>query len=180
MQAPPDAQPAVDAQRALLISCLLGGGILLLFFSVQARTDLPPELRSNTLWALVIGPFFFILGLMSFQNERIFTWWNDKLNKRAAWFGINTWQVILLLMSPAFRSDCHERGRFLEKALQSGCRASRRGSWESRWPSLGAFNGENKRSTFSKHFAMDIISYSICAVGSRHGHCTDSHSAIRR
>ncbi len=120
MQAPPDAQPAVDAQRALLISCLLGGGILLLFFSVQARTDLPPELRSNTLWALVIGPFFFILGLMSFQNERVFTWWNDKLNKRAAWFGINTWQVVLLLMSPAFAVIATNAAGFWKRLYSPG------------------------------------------------------------
>lgn len=103
MQPSQDARLAenIDEKRAL-ISCLLVGGVLLLFFSTQARDDLPADLRSTTVWAFIIGLLFFTSGLLVFQNEKVHAWWSGKLEKVAGWFGVNTWQLILLIMSPAF------------------------------------------------------------------------------
>ncbi len=116
MQSSQDTRLAGNAdEKRALISCLLVGGVLLLFFSSQARNDLPADLRANTIWALIIGLGFLALGVLVFQNEKVHIWWRGKLEKVADWFGIHSWQLILLIMSPTFAVLTVNAAGYLQK-----------------------------------------------------------------
>lgn len=91
----------MNNERGILVSVLLLGGGLILYFGIQINADLPLDER-NPLWALAAGSSFFVLGLLIHQNENIRRWFEGRIEKIAGWFGVSHWQVLLLALSPFF------------------------------------------------------------------------------
>lgn len=91
----------MDGRRGTLVSVLLAGGILVLYFGIQINADLPFD-QKNHLWSLAAGSSFFVTGLLIHQSEKLYRRFERAVDRLAAWFGILSWQVLLLGMSPVF------------------------------------------------------------------------------
>jgi len=88
--------------KASLVTGLLAGGSLILFFSAKTRQDLPPEHLNDTIWGLVTGIIIVTVGLLVLRSDKAYNWYEDKLSRIGNWLGVYSWQVLLLIFSPIF------------------------------------------------------------------------------
>jgi len=92
----------MQEEKASVITILLMGGSLILFFSAMISQNLPLEDRSVMVWAFVPAAFFIISGLFFVKNEKTFNWFKNKLAGPANWLNLLPWQILLLIISPLF------------------------------------------------------------------------------
>ena len=92
----------MQEEKASVITVILMGGSLILFFSAMISQNLPLEDRSAMVWAFVLAAFFIISGLFFVKNEKAFNWFKNKLAGPANWLNIMPWQILLLIISPLF------------------------------------------------------------------------------
>lgn len=91
----------MEGRRGTLVSVLLAGGSLVLYFGIQIDADLPFDQR-NPIWSLAAGSLIFVTGLLIHQSEKIYRRFDRVIDRFAGWFGVFPWQVLLLVLSPAF------------------------------------------------------------------------------
>ena len=92
----------MQEEKAPVITVLLLGGSLVLFFSATISQNLSLENRNAMTWAFVIGTIFITAGLFFVKNEKAFNWFKNKLAGPANWLNIFPWQILLLIISPLF------------------------------------------------------------------------------
>jgi len=92
----------MQEQKASVITVLLIGGSLFLFFSATISQNLSLENRNGMVWAFVIGAIFITAGLFFVKNEKAFNWFKNKLASPANWLNVVPWQILLLISGPIF------------------------------------------------------------------------------
>lgn len=91
----------MEGKLGTLVSVLLAGGSLVLYFGIQIDADLPFD-RRNPIWSLTAGSLIFATGLLLRQSEKIYQRFERVIDRLAGWFGVLPWQALLLTLSPAF------------------------------------------------------------------------------
>ncbi|HZJ23682.1 MAG TPA: hypothetical protein VFD54_10255, partial [Anaerolineales bacterium] len=87
-------------EKPSLITVLLVGGGLILFFSATVSQNLLLENRSGIIWAFVIAAIFITAGLFFVKNEKAYQRFKNKLAGPANWLNVWPWQILLLIISP--------------------------------------------------------------------------------
>jgi 4-amino-4-deoxy-L-arabinose transferase-like glycosyltransferase len=88
-------------KRVPLITIFLTGGALILCFGIGIKFDIPKE-QFNITWVLVVGFLLLMSGLVISWYEIAYNWVNAKFQVIGNWFGVTSWQILLLFISFIF------------------------------------------------------------------------------
>jgi|CXWL01.1.fsa_nt_gi hypothetical protein len=94
------------SQRNLATSLLAGGGVLA-FLSQITQVALPLGERSAPVILMFCGALIYMLGVVTSRNESISTRLESLLSKPGKWLGVDTWQVISIIIASLFAILAH-------------------------------------------------------------------------
>lgn len=94
--------PVETHQNRPLVGALFLGGLAILSLGQVTYQAQYPQQTAATLGISAAGAALVVLGLVTFQREKLPTFFHTSLEKTGAWLGIANWQVVLLLQALIF------------------------------------------------------------------------------